>query len=256
MILLYIDESGSLDDPNDHFVVGGLAVHETDVRALNRSMDSIAARHLDEHLRHLELHAQWIRTGKGAWGRIPRQSKQGILNDVPRLLGRYGGHHGNALFAVARAPQAVPTADPLERTFEELLLRFTQMLIRLGRAGDENLGIVIADEAKYEGILQPLVQRWRTSGTRFARLTRLAEVPLFIDSKATRLTQAADFVAHAVYRHYAAGDSALLSPMLGSFDTDGGVLHGFVHLVRDYRRCPCPPCISRATAARLGRPDG
>lgn len=253
MILLYVDESGSLDNPEDHFVVGGLAIHETDVRALNRTLDSIAGRHLDEHLRQLELHAQWIRTGKGPWGRIPREVKQGILNDVSRLLGRFGGHHGYALFAVVRAPEAVPAADPLERTFEELLLRFTQMLIRLGRAGDEQLGIVIADEAKYEGVLQPLVQRWRTSGTRFARLTRLAEVPLFIDSKATRLTQAADFVAHGVYRHYAAGDSTLFRPMLGAFDTEAGVLHGLVHLVRDYRRCPCAACVSRATAARLAR---
>ena len=223
------------------------------MRALNRTLDSVAARHLSPHLSQLELHAQWIRAGKGPWGRIPRHVKDGLLNDVPRLLGRFGGHHGYALFAVARAPEAVPAADPLERTFEELLLRFTQMLIRLGREGDENLGLVIADEAKYEGVLQPLVQQWRTSGTRFARLTRLAEVPLFIDSRATRLTQAADFVAHAVYRHYAAGDSRLITPMLTAFDTQGGVLHGLVHLIRDYRRCPCPACVSRATAARISR---
>lgn len=251
MILLYIDESGSLEDPRDHFVVGGLAIHESDVRALNRTLDALAARYLSPQLQQLELHAQWIRAGKGPWGRIPRPVKDGLLRDVPRLLGRFGGHHGYGLFAVARAPEAVPAADPLERTFEELLLRFTQMLIRMGHAGNEELGLVIADKAKYEGILQPLAQRWRTTGTRFARLTRLAEVPLFIDSKATRLTQAADFVAHAVYRHYSAGDSSLFTPMLGAFDTDGGVLHGLVHLVRDYRRCPCPACVSRQTAARL-----
>jgi hypothetical protein len=44
-----------------------------------------------------------------------------------------------------------------------------------------------------------------------------------------------------------------MTPMLGAFDTEGGVIHGLVHLVRDYRRCPCPACVSRATAARLSR---
>jgi len=67
------------------------------------------------------------------------------------------------------------------------------------------------------------------------------------------MTQAADFVVHAVYRHYAAGDSSLVAPMLRAFDTEGGVIHGLVHLVRDYRRCPCPACVSRATAAQISR---
>lgn len=253
MFLLYIDESGSLENPGDHFVVGGIAIHEADVRRFNRRIEDIVARHLDEHLRRLELHAQAIRTGKGPWGAIPHPVKQGLLADMCRLLGSFGGHHGNGLFAVVRAPNAVPSADPFERVFEELLLRFTQMLIRLRHAGDDQMGIVVADEARYEATLQPIVQRWRDEGTRFARLGRLAEVPLFIDSRATRLTQAADFVAHAAYRMYAAQDPSLFQPMLNRFDTDRGVLHGLLHLIANYRTCICPACVSRATAADLRR---
>jgi hypothetical protein len=62
-----------------------------------------------------------------------------------------------------------------------------------------DLGIVVADKARYESTLQPVVGQWRDIGTRFARLTRLVEVPLFVDSKAARLVQAADLVAHAVW---------------------------------------------------------
>jgi hypothetical protein len=251
MILLYIDESGSIDDPTDHFVVGGVAVHESDARQLNRIMDRIVTRNLDPHLHSLELHAQHIRAGKGPWGRIPTPIKNQILSEVPRTLGRFAGSHGYGLFAVARAPQAVPTADPFERTFEELLLRFNSFLRRHDGPSGEGLGLVVADEAKYESTLQPLVQRWRNAGTRFTSLTRLVEVPLFVDSKVTRLTQAADFVAHGVYRHYRASDSSLLTPMLPAFDTDGAVLHGLVHLVRDYRRCSCPACVSRQVVSRL-----
>lgn len=249
MYLLYIDESGDLENPADHFVVGGLAVHESRVRALNRTIDGIATRHL--HF-HLELHAQWIRAGKGPWGSIPKHVKASLLREIPTTLGRFSRGTDFALFAVVRAPEAVPAADPLERSFEELLLRFTQMLIRHG----PDHGIVIADKAKYEHVLQPIVQHWRTSGTRFSRLGRLAEVPLFIDSRASRLTQAADFVAHGVYRHYAHGDSSLFTPMLNGFDFDGGVRHGLVHLVRNYRRCPCPACVSRTTASGTSRAAG
>lgn len=247
MYLLYVDESGDASAPDDHFVVGGVAVHESRVRTLNRSLANVINRHLTVDL---ELHAQWIRVGKGPWGAIPRSVKEGLLRDVPSALGRFGREPDAALFAVARAPGAVPTADPLERSYEELLLRFTQMLVRLNRVtGRDDHGIVIADEAKYELTLQPIVQRWRTSGTRFARLGRLVEVPLFIDSKATRLTQAADFVAHGVYRHYQAGDDSLFAPLLNGFDRVAGVRHGLVHLVRDYRRCPCAACASRLVVA-------
>lgn len=247
MYLLYVDESGDPAASSDHFVVGGLAVHESRVRSLNRSLEAIVGRYLTVNL---ELHAQWIRAGKGPWGAIPRPVKQGLLADIPASLGRFTRSPGAALFAVARAPGAVPAADPLERVYEELLLRFTQMLIRVNReTGRDDHGIVIADEAKYELTLQPIVQRWRTSGTRFARLGRLVEVPLFIDSKATRLTQAADFVAHAVYRHYEAGDDSLFAPLLNGFDAVGGVRHGLMHLVRDYRRCPCAACASRVVVA-------
>ena len=159
---------------------------------MNRSVDTVARRYLAPHLHGLELHVQEIKDGQRSWGRIPRPVKNGLLSDIPRLIGTFGNHPGYGLFAVARAPQAVPAANPFERTFEELLLRFTQMLIRLRNDGEDHFGLVVADEARYERVLQPLVARWRSQGTRFARLGRLAEVPLFIDSRATRMTQAAD----------------------------------------------------------------
>lgn len=246
--LLYVDESGDLD-PNDHFVLGGVAVRDSQVRSITRLLEQDIPRHLDEHLRGIELHAQHIRKGKGPWRAIPPSVRHGLLEDVSRTLGRFSAAQGCALFSVARAPHAVRSADPLERCFEELLLRFTLMLRRGDQGQNEEMGLVIADKARYEDTLQPLVQRWQwTSGTRFGRLARLAEVPLFIDSKASRLTQAADLVAHGVYRRYAANDSGIFDGLLPGFDHSEGVVHGLVHLVRNYLRCDCPACVSRAAA--------
>lgn len=258
MILLYLDESGSLDNPDDYFVVGGVAIDEADLSKIRRRIEIIVRRHLREANWGMELHASRIRGGRGAWGRIPHATKDGLLGDIPRLLGSFQApsRRPYALFATARAPHAVPGADPLERTFEEVLLRFTEMLVRESSAGLENLGIVIADEAKYEKILQPLVESWREIGTSRRvrkRLARLVEVPLFVDSRATRLIQMADFVAHAAYRSYTAGDDSLFAPLLPRFDTRDGVLHGLVHLTPAFLSCPCPACVSRSTAAAIKR---
>ncbi len=256
MILLYLDESGSLDNPNEHFVVGGLAIHEADLAVLRRRIEIIVKRNLLEHQQKWELHAQPMRTGHGPWGVLPQANKQALLREIPALLGGFKSPHGHpyGLFATVKAPNAVPNADPLERTFEEVLLRFHEMLIRTGTRTEPQMGIVVADEAKYEKILQPLVERWRDVGTRqglLKRLARLVEVPLFVDSRATRLIQMADFVAHAVFRSYNTGDDSLFTPLLAGFDTREGVLHGLVHLTPRIRSCPCPACVSRRTAAEI-----
>ncbi|MDY7225783.1 DUF3800 domain-containing protein [Hyalangium rubrum] len=254
MILLYIDESGSLDNPADHFAVGGMAVHESDVEAMRLEVERIVQKHLDPHLQKVELHAQPMRSGKGEWRSIPKEVRTKLLESLSQLLGTFKPPSGHryGLFSVIKAPAAVAHADPLERTFEELLLRFHEMLVR--PKGPEEFGIVVADKAKYESILQPVVRRWRESGTRFAPLTKLVEVPLFVDSRATRLIQLADFVAHAVYRKYQAADGTYLEPMLPRFDATGGKMHGLVHLTKDHLTCTCLPCQSRTTQRKAKAP--
>jgi hypothetical protein len=248
--LLYVDESGDLADPQDHFVLGAIAVRDSEVRSLTRLIERDVARHLDEHLRGLELHAQHIRKGKGPWRSVPPNVKSGLLSDVASTLGGFSAQQGCTLFGVVRAPLAVLSSEPLERCFEELLLRFSLMLRRVQESGRGEMGLVIADKARYEDTLQPIVQAWQwTSGTRFGRLASLAEVPLFLDSRASRLTQAADLVAHGVYRRYAADDSSMFNRLLPGFDKSEDVIHGLVHLVPNYLTCGCPACRSRAGRA-------
>jgi len=157
-----------------------------------------------------------------------RQSTAGedLLLETPRGLRRYeivriGLMNPQTLAAISRAPMA---------------------------------DIVIADEAKYENVLQPIVRDWREEGTRFKRLSRIVEVPLFVDSSATELIQVADYVAHAVYRSYHAGDDDLLARMARAFDRSDGKLHGLVHLTPDHRTCACRACMSRNRRSRDSAP--
>lgn len=250
MFLLYIDESGSPDDAGP-FVVGGLAIHESEVDVARRGAEAVVAGHLDAHLRGLELHATEILGGKNGWRGIPRPVRDNVRDGTLSLLAE--SIPNRRLFAVARSPGAISHADPLTRVFEELLLRFSSFVKQSSSPGAPQSGLVVVDEAKYEGPVQQMVRHWRDAGTRFGQLTNIAEVPLFVDSKATRLIQLADFVAHGVFRYYRNGDESLLTPMLPAFDATGGTLHGLVHLTSSFQTCLCPACATRSPSQRRRR---
>ena len=56
-------------------------------------------------------------------------------------------------------------------------------------------GLIIMDESKHELALQSLARQFRIGGARWGHFRNLAEVPLFVDSKASPLIQLADLVA-------------------------------------------------------------
>ena len=106
---------------------------------------------------------------------------------------------------------------------------------------------VFALLGQYGEPLQLLARRFREAGTRWGTLRNMAEVPLFVDSAASRLIQIADLLAWAVWRRYEYHDTRYFDGIVGRFDRDGGVIHGLVH-----RRagapgdCSCPACMSRS----------
>ncbi len=253
MLLLYIDESGQLTQ-GQLFVVGGLVIDVADIEAMRGLVETSVADVIDEQNRHYELHADWLRTGRGPWRKVPQDVRRALVRNLTQMLSAFRPEEGRrySLLAIARAPGAVPGADPLERSFEELFLKFRSMLDDIHReTGSAEYGLVIADKAKYETILQPLVTGWREAGTRFGRLRGVVEVPLFVDSAATRLLQMADFVSNAVYSYYSGGSQEELGMLLPAFHSSEGVMHGLMHLVPNHRGCPCPACVSRMIRNRV-----
>lgn len=246
LYLLYTDESGL--DAGEYFVVGGLAVHEQDTRLLARDVESVFAA-LPPRWRDAELHAQYIRAGKNQWRGLPAERRERLTDDVATLLADRPEARSPVLFAVALHKDSFPNRDPHERAYEDFFARCNGMIGRLTSRGDPHRCVVIADDSRLEQSLQRWMLRWRergaSTGASIGPLSAYAEVPLFVDSKASRLVQLADFVAHWVYRAYEAGDDSVLAQLAGGFDQDGGVLHGLVHLVRDHRACDCLACESR-----------
>lgn len=106
-------------------------------------------------------------------------------------------------------------------------MRFDKFLRRLyTKHNDPQRGIMLFDKSSTERRIQTLARDFKHNGHTFGQTRNYAEVPVFLDSKASRLIQLADLVAFAIYRMYESGDSQFFDVIKDSFDSEGGVQHG------------------------------
>jgi hypothetical protein len=247
--LLYIDESGepkgTKPRSSKHFVLSGVSLHEEDCFPFARSLDTIVRRALPREP-HLEIHASPMWAGRSSWARIPKAKRHALLESLFAHLGTWTSANGRAprYFAAAVHKDSHKGRDILELAHEELLARFDTCLTRFHLAGDSHRSLVIGDESSYEKLVQNLVPKWKRDGSRIGRLHSLVEVPLYVDSKNSRLVQAADLVAWATWQYFEHKSTQFIQPINARFDCDGGIQHGLVHLNKYHRTCACVACAS------------
>ncbi len=187
----------------------------------------------------LEFRGADIRGGKKHWRGVARDRREKVYREAMEILVRSAHVR---LFAVAVHKQAASPDDAMELAFEHICNRCDRMLGRLHANGDTQRGLIILDKSSYETSLQGLSRDFRQNGHRWGRLYNLSEVPLFVDSRATRMIQLADLVAHAVRRYYENGDAGLFEIIGRKFDAVGGVTHGLVHIKPQDMGCGCLSC--------------
>ena len=250
MYLLYLDESGSVMNPNErHFVLAGIAVFERQIYHLISKTDQFVSSLGLGPAHDVELHGSVMLNGsRSPWKGVPRQVRLDTIVSGLNLLGT--AHRSVRAFAVAVDKRTVSPGDPVEYAFEEICNRFNLFLSRMFSRGEgRHRGLVVMDKSHYEGALQGLARRFREDGTRWGSLRNLAEVPLFVDSTASRLIQIADLLAWAVRRRYEHGDTRFFDRIVHRFDREGGVIHGLVHRKPPAEECYCPACFSRSFRA-------
>jgi hypothetical protein len=103
--------------------------------------------------------------------------------------------------------------------------------MRLHKSGDSQRGLIIFDKSTYETTIQNLATDFRTIGHTWGVLRNLAEVPLFLDSRASRLIQLADLVAYAAFRKYEKGDDQFFHIVKEKLDTEAKIVHGLYELI-------------------------
>ena len=225
MYLLYADESGSVGDPKQQFfVLAGFCIYERQGYWIAKELDSIAARFNPADPASVELHGNPMHSGKGIFRQFPKADRATAIEDALKIF--LASHPSNRLFASVVRKVKVSPVDPVEFAFEQLASRFDHYLTRLHKAGDSQRGIILFDKSTYETTLQSLATDFRTIGHKWGILRNFSEVPLFLDSRASRLIQLADLIAYAIFRNYESNDEQYFSIIKNRFDAEGGIIHG------------------------------
>ncbi len=227
MHLLYLDDAGSVGNPQERFfILAGIALFERQTYHLERLLDAVAARFAHPEPKTLELHGNQMLAGRKFWRDFPKADRRKAIADGLNTIRDLRGDV--ALFGAVIEKIAVSPEDPTEFAFEEVASRFDKKLLRLHRNGRSERGIIVLDKSTMETRLQALATEFRFHGHRAGRLHNLADVPFFVDSKASRLVQYADLVAYALWRHYEKQDSEFFDIIKNDFDQEGGVVHGLL----------------------------
>ncbi len=203
----------------------------------------------------IELHGSPMYSGRsGVWHTIRNRSDR--ENMIIQALSLLASQRASVrLFAVAVDRVAVAPRNPVELAFEEICNRFNLHVARWNDKNPKNTqrGLIVMDESRHEQPLQGLARQYRVQGGRWGVFRNLAEVPLFVDSRASRLVQLADLVAFATWRKYEYQDGRFFDRLVPSFDAQGGIIHGLFHYREAATDCYCVACFSRNQNRGVGR---
>lgn len=248
MHILYLDDSGSPTNPKEeYFVLGGVSVPENSARWLSYELEKIATEFNAENPASVELHAAEIFKGaESPWKEMT--NKQERIQAIKKVLSSLDKAKADTvLFACAVHKASMNREDAVIHAYEEVSSRFNRYLQRV-TAETKILqhGIIVIDKSSYETGLQNLTSQIRKTGNRWGGyMKEIVEVPLFVDSKASRIVQLADHIAYAVFRRYNADDLAYMKIIENRFDEMDGKICGLSHKTSTYRTCNCPACLSR-----------
>lgn len=246
MHLLYLDDAGSLKNADEEYIVlGGVSVFEIQAYHLSQELENLAETIDPVNPQSVEFHASEIfARRRSPWDKLSKEEAKGVIKAVLNILARASASTYAFACAIHKQSYQVNT-DHLSYAFEDLCKRYDMYLSRMNYDGERQRGLLILDESSHETVLQNLAINFRKIGTQWGGIKYLADIPFFVNSKASRIIQLADHIAYAVYRRYNAGDTSYFDIIAHKFYSVGGILHGLAHKQKKTYNCMCPACISR-----------
>ena len=267
MYLLFLDESGT-HGASPAFVVGGIAVPEEDAWHLQQKVESFLHNRLNPlslNAQDFELHANPMMNGEREWSAIPsRAVRFRLLHGAYSALSYYTPTNENlpvVCFGAVVDKKKQPNRTEREKLGYELVLKkFDDMLRRINRnTSMPQRGLVIHDQrvmniggrspVTAEQQILSWTRDWREVAGRLGTLKHFADIPLFADSKSTRLIQLADLTCWAMWRQYgrAQPDQQWIKKVWGMMDSSKLSTDGMIHMSLEFAQgtCQCPSCRTR-----------
>lgn len=225
MHLLYVDESGTPSDSTlNHFVLSGISVFEKQTHWIEQEMNAIAARFNADDPYERELHGSPMRGGRDGWKNFSFNDRKQAIKDCLALLTQK--HRDIRIFACVVPKGALDGKDVITESFYQISSRFDMYLSRLHRQGATSRGVAIFDKSSTEKSIQSLARTFKDTGYEYGKLRNFSEVPLFLDSKASRLIQLADLVSYSIFRKFEFNDDEFYKIIENRFDYHNGKVHG------------------------------
>lgn len=243
MHILYVDESARPpgESAKPYFILAGVSVFERQTYWLAKELDDIAARFNPAEPQEVELHGSPMATRKGKWRRHPSEEPEQAIKDALQVLAH--PRVSTRLFVVVVEPGEVD-GSPMKYAFTQLASRFDRYL---ARRHNNQRGIMLFDKSVHENTIQSLAALYRDKGHQWGKLRNFAEVPAFIDSRASRLIQLADLAAYAVNLRMRGDDRfyKIIEPKIDR-DRHTGELYG-LHLRTSLPNNEFPPVTDNPT---------
>lgn len=228
MHLLYLDDSGSVSDKSDRYVVlAGFCVNEKQTHWIDKGMNELVRPFAGDDVYAWEFHGTDMRDkGRKIWRTIPYDQRKEVLLSALSLI----TEKKLRLFAAVIDKSSCEEGEDLTKMlFEQTTSRVDHFLSRINaqkRRSIKEKGILIVDRAKKELEIQRFALDFKHRGYTWGKLKNMAEVPLFLDSRSSRLIQLADLVAFSIYRFFEHGDAECYDIIRNHFDSVRGRCHG------------------------------
>ncbi len=131
-----------------------------------------------------------------------------------------------------------------EQAFEQLVSRFEQFLQIIEKSRRASIcGLLIHDNNQTVAKrLTLLMKRYHQSGTLWAKIKRIIETPLFVDSQLTSMVQIADLCSYALRRYLENDEDKLFDLVFKRADRKDGTVVGIRHYTQ--KLCECKICVA------------
>ena len=184
MKILYLDESGSINHPHQkYYVLAGVSLSIQDKATAEKILNQLVTKTKNNNPEELEIHANVIYSGRGFWrSKGLNERKNFIKNCLEDVIKEISCN----VYYIAETEK---TKSQIIKNFYFIVDKFDNILTALPPIAIKN-GLVVSDKMSFEEDIQLMARQYQ--------FKNLIEVPVFIDSRSSRMVQFADLVAYDI----------------------------------------------------------